>query len=89
MIPTIEQIIYDLLAGKLNEPEAIKLIDRHIRLALQASEDKELRDVFAMAAMQGILAGPCSREGVPISGWFDAPTFAYQVADSMLEARKK
>ena len=47
-----------------------------------------LRDYFAVKAMQGILAGPCSREGVPLKEWLDVPKFAYDIADEMLKARE-
>ena len=47
-----------------------------------------LRDYFAAKAMQGILAGPASREGVPIKEWMDAPVHAYKLADAMLAARE-
>jgi hypothetical protein len=47
-----------------------------------------LRDWFAGQAMQGILAGPCSRDGTPLKEWFDVPAHAYQLADAMLAARQ-
>lgn len=47
-----------------------------------------LRDYFAAHAMQGILSGPCSRENVGMSEWFDIPAVAYQLADAMLFARQ-
>ena len=48
-----------------------------------------LRDAFALAALGGILAGPCSKDGVPVTEWFDAPSLAYQLADAMLAERKR
>ena len=47
-----------------------------------------LRDYFAAKAMQGILAGPASREGVPMKEWMDVPGHAYRLADAMLAARE-
>jgi len=46
-----------------------------------------LRDYFAGQALLGILSGPASREGVPMTEWFDAPAAAYRLADAMLKAR--
>lgn len=48
-----------------------------------------LRDWFAGIALQGILAGPASRSGVPMKEWFDAPAQAYKLADAMLCERAK
>lgn len=48
-----------------------------------------LRDQFAMSVLNGILAGPCSREGVPGSEWKDAVPRAYELADLMLLARNQ
>ena len=52
------------------------------------NEGMTLRDYFAAKAMQGILAGPCSREGVISKEWLDVPKFAYDIADEMLKARE-
>ena len=53
-----------------------------------SNEGMTLRDYFAAKAMQGILAGPCSREGVISKEWLDVPKFAYDIADEMLKARE-
>jgi hypothetical protein len=42
------------------------------------------RELFAALAMQGILAGPCSRDGVPAREWFDIPPQAVKLADTLL-----
>ena len=47
-----------------------------------------LRDYFAAKAMQGILSGPCSRDGVSLAEWADVPVHAYAIADAMLAARE-
>lgn len=47
-----------------------------------------LRDYLAAKALQGILAGPCSRDSVGMKEWFDIPEQAYRLADAMLKARK-
>ena len=44
------------------------------------------RELFAAMFMQGILAGPCSRDGVPAHEWFDIPERAVQLADKMIAA---
>lgn len=46
-----------------------------------------LRDYFAAQALNGILSGPASRDGVPMTEWFDAPEVAYKLADKMLAIR--
>ena len=48
-----------------------------------------LRDWFAGQALLGILSGPSSRDGVPLTEWFDAPEQAYRLADVMLTTRSK
>lgn len=54
---------------------------------LEAQEAYDaLRDQFATAALQGILAGPCSRED---EEWFEVPEMAYRLAEAMLAERKK
>ena len=45
--------------------------------------ENDLRDCFAMFAMVGL----CAREEIGVLG--SVPDMAYQVADAMLEARKK
>lgn len=48
-----------------------------------------LRDYFAAKAMQGLLAGPCGRDGVPSREWIDVVAPAYKLADAMLAERVK
>lgn len=48
-----------------------------------------LRDYFAAKAMEGILAGPCARDGVTVKEWGDVPQYAYEIADAMLDEREK
>lgn len=45
-----------------------------------------LRDQFAMAALTGLLSGPAPRRSMPADWWSSQ---AYELADVMLEARKK
>lgn len=54
--------------------------------ASSCEEGMSLRDYIAIKAMQGILAGPCSRDRVPASEWFDIPEQAYKLADLMLKS---
>lgn len=42
------------------------------------------REYFAGLALQAILTGPCSRDGVPVREWFDAPAKAIEIADTLL-----
>jgi len=55
---------------------------------LALANPETLRDKFAAKAMQGILCGPCSRDGVSLVEWMDVPVHAYAIADAMLAARE-
>lgn len=67
--------------GKIN-PESLKN-EQPGKITFRPSQDvKTLRDEFAMAALQGMLADP----NVKLEG---TAKLAYKVADEMLEARKK
>lgn len=48
-----------------------------------------LRDWFAGQILNGVLAGPCSRDGASLSEWNDIPAHAYRLADLMLAERAK
>lgn len=48
-----------------------------------------LRDWFAGQALAGILAGPCSKPGVPMHEWMESPREAYRLADLMLAERNR
>jgi hypothetical protein len=48
-------------------------------------EGMELRDYFAAAALQGVLAGDC---GGGAASKEELIAFAYVMADAMMEARK-
>lgn len=54
---------------------------------LHAESGMTLRDYFAAAALSGLLSGPCSKTGVPMTEWFDCPQHAYALADAMIAAR--
>lgn len=79
MIPGIKEILAMLLAGECDAQRAEAWINEHIELARERSD---LRDMFATAAMQGMLAaGPSSPEHAR-----RIPDLAYGFADQMLEA---
>lgn len=54
---------------------------------MEGAPGMSLRDYFAAKALQGILAGPCSRPGTSLKEWFDVPEIAYGIADQMLAVR--
>lgn len=75
MIPTIETIVEDLLAGTIDKQQALAWLHQHAEDAY-----RELRDDFAAAALSGLLGGGLR------SGAADAAT-AYRYADAMLRQR--
>jgi hypothetical protein len=76
MIPSIETIIEDLIAGQCTAAQAMAWIAQHM-------ENADLRDHFAGLAMQGDKANP---------NGFETPeniaVYAYEIADAMLKARQ-
>jgi hypothetical protein len=92
MIPTIETIIEDLIAGRITKPAAITWL-------LQHAEDAhaDLRDHFASQCVAGLLAnsgGPVQHS--PMSGWDfcnctpnNVAQTAYGMADAMMKAREQ
>ena len=75
MIPSLEQIIADLLSGRIVKAEAIHLIQKYIDMA-------SLRDRFAGQAMQAIT----EPTDAPVKGPHIA-RIAYAIADAMLAER--
>jgi hypothetical protein len=61
------------------------------KLEYEYSEGMTLRDAFAKEAMQGAIAGHISYYGHESNHWQarDIASYAYELADAMLEARKK
>ena len=53
-----------------------------LKLEVEQSKTLTIRDQFAMAALSGIVL----RDGLSSAGYM--ARFAYQIADSMMEARK-
>lgn len=64
--------------------ESVKL--QEAALKLQIKNQPTLRDLFAMAALQGLLANPDANLDYGRKTYADV---AYSHADDMLEARKK
>lgn len=63
--------------------ESIKLQEKSVKL--QIKNQPTLRDLFAMAALQGLLANPETNTGY---GRETYASIAYGHADDMLKARK-
>lgn len=80
MIPTINTIVEDLLAGKITKHQAIEWLNQHAEGAID-----ELRDAFALAALQGLCADRhhADTQGRPRI----MAVMAYECADAMLERR--
>lgn len=76
MIPTIETIVEDLLAGKITAATAVNWLNQHAEDAIY-----EMRDSFACAALSNAYA---QNE----DDCYKTAQWAYQVADAMLFARK-
>lgn len=64
--------------------ESVKLQEKSVKL--QIKNQPTLRDLFAMAALQGLLANPETDTGY---GRETYASIAYGHADEMLETRKK
>lgn len=77
MIPTIETICENVKTGTITVQQAIAWLYIHAQ-----DGGAELRDGFAMAAMQGMLAKSEQR------GLSRVATAAYEAADEMLKARQ-
>lgn len=80
MIPSIEDILSDLMNIRITFKQALAWIQQHIELG---QENADLRDHFAAAAMQGLLAADVK---FTISA-SDISSSAYLHADAMLKAR--
>lgn len=81
MIPTIETIVNDLLAGKITKQQAIEWLNQHAE-----SAGRELRDDFAAAALaQAFMYS--DRHHIEEFAIEDAARVAYALADAMCVAR--
>lgn len=82
MIPTIETIVEDVLAGRITRQQAIEWLHQH---AEQAGRD--LRDEFAVMALTA--AAQDERDN-PTSKTYEAVAIrAYHYADAMIAQRNK
>lgn len=88
MIPTIETIVEDLAAGKITKAQAIAWLHQHAEDAYRT-----LRDDFAAAALQGLLASQDQASiRAALRDGHNQDTFAraaYVTADAMLDQRSK
>jgi len=87
MIPTIETIVEGLVAGTYTKQQAIGWLYLHAEEAYRG-----LRDDFAAAALQGMLAYPGDERGGNAhtnSTPLDCANAAYAYADAMLAERAK
>lgn len=80
MIPTIETIIEDLLAGTITKQQAVTWLHMHAEDAYRT-----LRDDFAAAALTGLMSNPVGAHHHHAK----LAEFAYMSADAMLKAREK
>jgi hypothetical protein len=83
---TNERLREVLVAGGLSMPEAVEVVRDRVRLARDRENSRQmLRDKFAMAALEGLLAG---RDD--LSAYADHTScLAYKFADAMMQAREK
>lgn len=79
MIPSIETIVEDLVAGRIAKIQAVLLLQAHAEGATN-----ELRDHFASQVIAGIMAHSHSA----YQDANDLSAGAYIFADAMMEARK-
>ncbi len=90
MIPTIEQIIEDLVAGTISKSQAITWLYEHAE-----GSANNLRDHFAGQAMQGLITCECGLHDSAFSmkdGFTIIENYAfcaYDYADAMIKARDK
>jgi hypothetical protein len=83
VIPTIEQILADLMDGSITREKALAWIDAHLRLAEEAASES-MRDGFAAAVMQGCLTQDAMANQMT---FMDRAEWCYEQADAMLTAR--
>lgn len=86
MIPSIENIAEGVKSGEYTTAQAVTWLYQHAEAATQ-----ELRDAFAMAALQGECAAQDGRNfGIAVNDmdYLNAAMRAYKYADAMLKARE-
>ena len=82
MIPSIEDIVEGLASGEYTKSQAVTWLLQHAEGAVE-----DLRDCFAIGALPWV-AGLDTCDGRPAT-FSDKATAAYELADAMLEARRK
>lgn len=85
MIPSIEQILQDYRQGKTTLIQAVNLIEQHCELARQVVNEGDLLDMFAVGALQGMVAGS---QGLAITTEQFAEQ-SYNLAQAMMDERLK
>ena len=83
MIPTIETIVENLLAGTLDKSLAITWLHQHA-----ADAGRDLRDEFAAAALIGVMQICDKHHGADETYEPYFARLSYEIADAMLHARK-
>jgi hypothetical protein len=84
VIPTIEQIIEDLLSGTITKQQAIGWLHQHA-----AEAGRWLRDDFAAAALNGLCTAQEQDGAWQYGGNELVAETAYKIADEMLKARDR
>lgn len=83
MIPTIEDILADLLAGHITKEQAIDWLYAHC-------DSVGMRDTFAAAALPAIMKASDIQEQLAWGPWAaSVARTSYEVADAMLKERSK
>lgn len=78
MIPTIETIVNDVVAGKITQTQAIAWLNKHAEDA-----NLELRDQFAASVIGHLVCSEMRQDNTTDQ---DA-RYAFKVADAMMAAR--
>lgn len=82
MIPTIEDILHNLLSGECTFAQAQTWIEQHIAQERSGAD----RDWFAGRALTGLVA---AIPGPGCADWNYYGEAAYHIADAMLKAREE
>jgi hypothetical protein len=90
MIPGIDDIIKMLLNNECSHTQALTWINGNIDMAVGDANLKDLRDMFAAKAMQGMMADIESHiiYGNSRTAEQDVALSSYKMADEMLAARE-
>ena len=83
MIPTIEQIVTDLLAGSCTQEQAVAWLEQHVTSAIESMASGDRRETLAAMAMQGLLSNLAA---IRIQGFKDSEIseFAVMQADALI-----